>query len=172
MAKHILLLRGVNVGGVKLAMADLRAALADAGAQRVQTYIQSGNAVFDGPVSQTAIADCLKARTGLSPDLFIYDGVRFGELAAAGPYPAPEGARVHLFFLSQPSDVDQQVLRDLARNESFTLTDEVLYLSAPDGIGRSVLVDQLPRLLGVAMTARNWNTVRALIGMAQAAGPG
>ncbi|MGD9755355.1 MAG: DUF1697 domain-containing protein, partial [Acidimicrobiia bacterium] len=43
--RYALLLRGVNVGGVKLPMAPLRTALADAGYANVATYIQSGNIV-------------------------------------------------------------------------------------------------------------------------------
>ncbi|MBE0554510.1 MAG: DUF1697 domain-containing protein, partial [Rhodobacteraceae bacterium] len=47
--RHILLLRGVNVGGVTLPMASFRAMLADLGMKNVRTHIQSGNAVFDDP---------------------------------------------------------------------------------------------------------------------------
>ena len=44
---RVAFLRGVNVGGRnRLPMADLRAELATAGLERVQTYIQSGNVVF------------------------------------------------------------------------------------------------------------------------------
>ena len=46
MPRHVALLRGVNVGGVKLAMADLRAVLSSLGYAEVSTYIQSGNALF------------------------------------------------------------------------------------------------------------------------------
>jgi uncharacterized protein (DUF1697 family) len=44
MAKFIALLRAVNVGGTgKLAMADLKSICADAGFERIETYIASGN---------------------------------------------------------------------------------------------------------------------------------
>ena len=44
MPRHIALLRGINVGGHrKVPMADLRAALEDAGFEDVKTYVQSGN---------------------------------------------------------------------------------------------------------------------------------
>ena len=45
-ATHVALLRGVNVGGVKLAMADLREVVAGLGHAGVTTYIQSGNVLF------------------------------------------------------------------------------------------------------------------------------
>ena len=48
MAKYIALLRAVNVGGTgKLPMAELKAMCADAGFARVETYIASGNVVFE-----------------------------------------------------------------------------------------------------------------------------
>ncbi len=45
---YIALLRGVNVGGKnKIKMAELRCALEAIGFSRVQTYIQSGNILFE-----------------------------------------------------------------------------------------------------------------------------
>src|SRR5271163_4473886 len=57
---HVALLRGINVGGKnKLPMADLSALFTGAGCAGVQTYIQSGNVVFDAPA---AVADGLPVR--------------------------------------------------------------------------------------------------------------
>jgi uncharacterized protein (DUF1697 family) len=48
MTKYIALLRAVNVGGTgTLPMVDLRAMCRDAGFARVETYIASGNVVFE-----------------------------------------------------------------------------------------------------------------------------
>jgi uncharacterized protein (DUF1697 family) len=46
-----------------------------------------------------------------------------------------------------------------ADNERFQLIDDVLYLHAPDGIGKSKLFANLEKKLGVPMTSRNWRTV-------------
>ena len=44
---YIALLRGINVGGhKKVPMTELRDLLSNSGFQNVQTYIQSGNVVF------------------------------------------------------------------------------------------------------------------------------
>lgn len=172
MTSQILLLRGVNVGGVRLAMQDLKEAIAAAGGENVRTYIQSGNAVFDGAASSPAIAEALFARTGLRVDLFQYSAGAFQALARDCPFATEGGARLHLFFLARPAHPAPGALEAVAKDEMFHLTPSVFYLLAPSGIGRSVLVDRLPRLLGVPMTARNWNTVTALIGLAQGDGPG
>ena len=65
MARHVALLRGINVGGNnKVSMAELREAFEDAGHTNVRTYINSGNVVFDGPakVAEDDIETVLEAR--------------------------------------------------------------------------------------------------------------
>lgn len=56
MARRVALLRGVNVGGAgKLPMAAFRDLLAGLGFQRVETLIQSGNAVFEAEGSASEL---------------------------------------------------------------------------------------------------------------------
>jgi uncharacterized protein (DUF1697 family) len=45
-----------------------------------------------------------------------------------------------------------------------------MYLYAPDGVGRSKLVEKLGRAIKADMTARNLNTVETLRDMAKDAG--
>ena len=55
MFAQIALLRAINVGGIKVSMADLRELLADLGFQDTQTLLNSGNAVFRSK-SKTGVA--------------------------------------------------------------------------------------------------------------------
>lgn len=53
--KYVLLLRGINVGGNnKVAMSDLKACLQKQGCEAVETYINSGNVVFEYPQTDLA----------------------------------------------------------------------------------------------------------------------
>lgn len=172
---RILLLRGVNVGGNgKLPMAEFRETLAALGLGRVRSYIQSGNLVFDDaglPDLQTRIAQALKAQFGLTSALFLYSAAEFDALMQACPFSSQgdaDGAKVHVFYLDAPSPMDLAQAMPFATTEQVLLTQSALYLFAPDGIGRSVLVEKLGRLLKVGVTARNWNTVRKLSEMAKA----
>ena len=62
MPTYIVLLRAVNVGGYgKLAMADFRKLLEELGFKNVETYIQSGNAVFDAKGSAATVAKLISA---------------------------------------------------------------------------------------------------------------
>jgi len=47
MTKYVALLRGINVGGRIIKMADLKACCEKAGLQKVSTVLQSGNVVFE-----------------------------------------------------------------------------------------------------------------------------
>ncbi len=61
---HIALLRGINVGGKnKMPMKDLAALLRDAGCDRVQSYIQSGNVVFQATPDLARRIPALIAKT-------------------------------------------------------------------------------------------------------------
>ena len=86
--------------------------------------------------------------------------------------PFPEAAStpkaLHLFFLAgAPVDGAEARLAEVATaGERFALRDDVLYLHAPDGIGRSKLAASAERRLGVAATARNWRSVTAVLELA------
>jgi uncharacterized protein (DUF1697 family) len=175
----ILLLRGVNVSGAnRLPMPEFRAMLGDLGLKDVGTHIQSGNAVFTDPGVEDLpgkIGAAMLARFGFKPALFILGLKAFNAVLAANPYRKQgqeDGAKVHVFFLAEPArGVDQAALAALkGGEEQFTLTDAALYLHAPGGIGRSVLVDKLGKFIKVPMTARNQRSCESILTMAEAIG--
>ena len=60
--RYVALLRAVNVGGVKVLMWTLAAMCRDAGFACVETYIASGNVVFDGNASPATVKAELETR--------------------------------------------------------------------------------------------------------------
>jgi len=172
---YIALLRGINVGGSHaLSMKELKLLLENEGCADVQTYIQSGNVIFRRAAS--SVSDLAKQLTaaisrsrGFEPLVVVLTQGELESAAAANPYAeADENPRsLHLFFLAErPKNPDLMALETLkARTERFALEGNVLYLHAPEGIGRSKLAERAERLLGVNATARNWRTVTALIKM-------
>lgn len=169
MKTWILLLRGINVGGKnRLPMKELRAYMTSLQLYDVETYIQSGNAVFragEGVVAglPTRLASTIEAHHGYSPQVLILSRAEWRVAMDSNPFPEAEAEpeTLHLFFLaSTPHEPDLDLLRaSQLPSERFQLTDEVFYLHAPDGIGRSKLASKIGRSLGVEMTARNWRTV-------------
>jgi uncharacterized protein (DUF1697 family) len=63
MTRYIALLRAVNVGGTgKLPMADLKSICEDLRFARVETYIASGNVVFESKAAPSKVKSELEAR--------------------------------------------------------------------------------------------------------------
>ena len=169
------LFRGINVGGHnKVPMKDLVTLLVGLGFERARTYIQSGNVVFRGSGTAAALSEDIGAavsrRFGFRPFLVLLDAKQLARAVAANPFPAARARpqSLHLWFLERaPGSARLKPLETLrAASEKVALRGKVLYLCAPQGIGRSKLAARAESLLGVAGTARNWRTVTQLLAMA------
>ena len=176
----VLLLRGVNVAGAnRLPMPEFREMLAEMGLRDVQTHIQSGNAVFHDPGVAgltDRIASDMLARFGFAPAMFLLDLAEFESVVAANPYKShgkADGAAVHIYFLAGTTPVAEfaPIKAFAAVGESFQAAPTALYLHAPAGVGRSVLVAKLDRLSSPAMTARNQKSAEAIIALARGLKP-
>jgi uncharacterized protein (DUF1697 family) len=173
MNSYIALLRGINVGGRnKLPMRELVQLLEELELENVKTYIQSGNVVFQSKRTDQAklaaeISEAIGESHGFTPQIFILDSEALQAAMAANPFPEGEAEpkSLHLFFLDAvPEDPDLSVLEAIKKeNERFELIDDVFYLHAPDGIGRSKLAERVGRGWDVSMTARNWRTVSKIM---------
>ena len=187
MPSHVALLRGVNVGGVKLAMADLRAALSSLGYADVSTYIQSGNALFstDGKDPAALGADieaALDKQLGMRPRVLVLTRDELAQVIRDNPYPdEPNPKMVHAVFLAGAPDPEQiaavaeteQKAAGKGCRDTAQYVGRVLFLHTPDGFGRSELAIQLARRAGPmsakgAGTARNWATVNKLLELCDA----
>ncbi|GAA4606582.1 DUF1697 domain-containing protein [Actinoallomurus liliacearum] len=176
MARYAALLRGVNVtGNSRLAMADLRAWLAELGYTDVRTHLNSGNAVFTAPEEPTeriaaAIEDRLTARLGRAVPVVVRTAAELAAVVEGNPLEVRDPARSAVAFLAEPPAPER--LRALKpaefAPEEVGLGESVLYLYFPNGQGRSTLGPTLERRLGVPMTVRNWNTVTKLLTLTDA----
>jgi uncharacterized protein (DUF1697 family) len=174
--KWIALFRGMNVGGHnKLPMVELRTLAANLGFGEPKTYIQSGNLIFKSDSNAKEIAEILVAAVekqfGLCPDIILRSSTALQAALEANPFQArvTEGKQLHMFFLDEPATkYDEAKLRTLAvPSEDFALLGDVFYLFAPDGIGRSKLVEKMGPYFPKRMTARNLNSVRAILELAK-----
>jgi uncharacterized protein (DUF1697 family) len=177
MALWIGLFRGINVGGNnKMPMKELVKVLEAAGLIDVKTYIASGNMLFQSDLSeadlQTLIRDQVQTHFGFRPLVFLITRDHLAKVMNANPYKDHEhqGKAQHIFFLKAPAtSVNYELLDSLkAESEAYAVTDEALYLYAPEGIGRSKMAEKLERAVKADMTARNLNTVMTLLDMAGA----
>ncbi len=180
MNTYIGLLRGINVGGNnKLPMKELVTVLEELGLQQVKTYIQSGNAIFqsdrtDRAALSTEISSAIGKSHGFAPAILLLEIAELNAALRANPFPEGESApkSLHLFFLDPaPQNPDLAALEALkAESERFVLIDKVLYLHAPEGVGRSKLAEKFGRGWGVNITARNWRTACKILEIAEGLG--
>ncbi|MGW5847716.1 DUF1697 domain-containing protein [Streptomyces sp. NPDC055254] len=170
------LLRGINVGGnKKVPMAELRSVLEGLGHGDVQTYLQSGNAVFssagEDPAALTRqLEAAIEAHFGFRVPCLVVEGGYLRAVAEACPFPAAEleGKQLHATFCSEQPGAERFAALDAAAYlpEEYRIGDRVVYLYAPDGLGRSKLAEALARpavVKGIDVTTRNWNTVLKLV---------
>lgn len=173
MPTWIALFRGINVGGKNvLPMKELVRELESLKLKNIRTYIQSGNAVFEGPRTGVAtlgerIGKRIEKKRGFKPHVLILSARKLEDAIASNPFPEAEAEpkSLHLYFLDAvPKSPDLDKLNRLKKSsEQFELVDDVLYLHAPDGIGRSKLAAAVEKCLGVAATARNWRTIDRIL---------
>ncbi len=86
----------------------------------------------------------------------------------ANPYPVPDPTKVVVAFLGEELELGQLELGDLEPYlpDELTVHGRELYVSVPNGQGRSKLMEALvKRRLPTTLTVRNWRTVEALARM-------
>ncbi len=166
---RVALLRGVNVSGAnRLPMSEFRSLLTGLGLERVETYIQSGNAVFDSDVPAPGLAEmivqAISAQFGFAPEVFVLEPSDITSALRDHPFKDAAPEKVHVFFLSTtPEGLDEAGIRALAaEGDGWWLRGNRFTLHTPAGIGRSKLAERLLKFLPGPMTARNLRTVAAL----------
>jgi|SRR6516164_221190 uncharacterized protein (DUF1697 family) len=173
----VALLRGINVGGHhKVPMADLRSVLSKLRLRKVQTHLQSGNALFEAddtdlPGLTETIAATLQRKFGFRIDVLLRSGDELESVIAKNPFARSKGiepGKLAVFFL--PKGLEKSTRNEISQlkfeREDIRFGDRELYIYFPDGQGRSKLPAALDRVLKKTATARNWNTVTKLLELA------
>ena len=175
MQRWIALFRGINVGGHNiLPMAALTSDLKSLKLQRVRTYIQSGNVVFDSTSKSigtlaTRISRRIEEQHGFRPRVLFLSEKELQTAVSDNPFPeaVSNPKTLHFFFLNTTPVAPNIKALDHAKGstENYAITKRVFYLHAPDGTGRSKLAMNAEKHLGVVTTARNYRTVQKLLAM-------
>jgi uncharacterized protein (DUF1697 family) len=171
----VALLRGVNIGGHKIDMAHLRRLLSNLGFEDVQTYLQSGNAVFTtegdaGTGLTDKLEEAIEAEFGFACRVILRDAVQLAACMADDPLlPIAIDPSRHLVgFLSGPpvGEGARELMAADYGADRLHIGRDHLYMWCPNGVSKSPFFKiNFDRSLGVAVTARNWNTVTKLAGM-------
>jgi uncharacterized protein (DUF1697 family) len=176
-ARHVVLLRGINLGSRnRVPMPKLRELLEEAGFEGVRTYLQSGNAVLSSTKKADEVARaCRRAigdSLGLDLDVLVRSRAQLAAIVKRNPLGkvATNPKRYQVTFLAKkPPGGLAATLEELAvESERVVVSGREIYAWHPDGVARSKLWALLGgRDLGVTATSRNWTTVTSLLELAQ-----
>lgn len=162
------LLRGVNLGGRKVVMAELRAVCEAAGFTDVRTLIASGNLVLGakerGAKLEARLEKLILDGLGLKTEVFVRDLAQLDAIIAANPFKSfaksSPNFLVVTFMRAPASKAELKAMAAIAiTGEEWKQGKDCLYVKFPNGQGPSKL--KTPKL----GTARNWNTVLKLAAM-------
>jgi uncharacterized protein (DUF1697 family) len=173
MARLFAFLRAINVGGHTVAMAKLKSLFEDLGLADVETFIASGNVIFESRIADAAklertIEKRLTDALGYEVATFLRTDAEIAAIAAHRPFPdsdlksakafvvgftgAPFGARGTKLLKGFESD-----------DETFHSRGRELYWMSRVGQGQSDFsAAKLEKALGARVTFRGMNTVQRL----------
>lgn len=172
-------MRGINVGGKgKLPMPRLRGLFEELGCEAVQTYIQSGNVVFRASKADWLrfahqVEERIADEFGVTTRVILRSVEELREVAARCPFVGRAGfepAKLQVTFLEKELEPSArlQVLAICEGIEEVAILGREMYGYFANGVGRSKLpFAKVERALGVASTARNWNSVQRLLAMGE-----
>lgn len=174
MSRYVALFGSINVGGNRVAMADLRRAFEREEFENVETVIASGNVLFDFSERPTAgledkLAWLLREYLEIESFAAVRSRDEIDHAISANPF-AADGAEnlVHTLFLSGEADpaAFAKLQADHATRgpERLALGDRSLYIDYVDGVGNSKLTNAfIERRLGCRGTARNIRSLRRIL---------
>jgi uncharacterized protein (DUF1697 family) len=172
MTRYAGFLRGVNVGGVNLKMAEVAKALEDAGFTNVKTILASGNVLLDSRSGVDAVRK--KAETALR-DAFGYDAwVLAYDLetvrAISERYPFErevDGYHSYVTFVTDEEVLDElaDLAEDAGRHEKIERGEGVIYWQVPN---KGTLDTTIGKTMGKkryksSTTTRNLRTVEKVL---------
>jgi uncharacterized protein (DUF1697 family) len=175
--------RGINVGGKNvIKMPDLKKALQSMGLVKVQTYIQSGNLLFESDEDETTLRERIESTVlevfGISAAVILRNLKELEQTAASCPYSDDEistaqsatDAESLYVALLERAPLPEEINRlDVYKRETdqYRVVGRDLYLLFHHSIRDSKLATNLQRL-DIPSTVRNWNTIRKLVDLARA----
>ena len=165
--KYIALLRGINVSGKNsIKMAALKAMFESLGFNKVETYIQSGNVIFENEACNTKklevkIKEEINNTFGFEVETIVRTEEELINIISNNPLFKEvniEIDKLHVtLLLNKPEEaiIDTLELKK-EENEKYKLLGNEVYLYCPNGYGNTKLNNtMLEKKLKVAATTRN-----------------
>ncbi|WP_022883470.1 DUF1697 domain-containing protein [Glaciibacter superstes] len=173
MTRYAALLRGVNVGGINLKMADVKTVFENAGLENVKTVLASGNVLFDSDAAASVLKPKIEAamrdRFGYEAWVHVLGLAAIEKIVDAFPFDAErEGWHPYVIFTLDPVLAAELLALQASlgeAEESIRGSDGVIYWTVERGntLG-SVFAKQTAKARHKATTTtRNLRTLQKLL---------
>jgi len=174
LGKYISILRGVNVGGRKVPMANLKSLYEELGFKEVITYIQSGNVIFktdktSGQSLEKIIENKINKTFNMVVPVIIRHVYEMKNVVANNPFLKIKGidnGKLHVTFLEKiPGQAELDNIKKFDYSpDRFIIIDKEVFLYCPGEYGKTQLSNNFfENKLKVQATTRNWKTVNKLV---------
>ena len=174
MQKYAAFLRAINLGGHTVKMDELRRLFDGMGFSHVETFIASGNVIFETASTNSReleqrIEESLQASLGYGVATFLRKIAELVEIARYAPFDDPGLAAVSstlyiAFLANPPSDLAVQKLLELASpvNQFHASGREIYWLCRTRFSDSGFSGAQLEKALGMPATIRNSSTIKKI----------
>ena len=173
MARFVAFLRAINVGGHTVKMDHLRQLFESMGFSGVETFIASGNVVFETPsrnvkALEKKIEKALREALGYEVATFIRTPAQLAAIASYGPFRQADldaAAALNVAFLSDAlDDASKRKLMALRTDiDDFHVRDREVYWLCRRKQSESTFSNAvLEKTLGRPSTLRGMNTLRKI----------
>lgn len=173
MSKYIAFLRAINVGGHNVKMDVLRELFESLGLTNVETFIASGNVIFDAKAGNTQalekkIEKKLHEALGYEVATFIRTDAELAEISKYKPFPHSQldaATALNIGFLAEPLDnaIKQKLMALETDIDSFHVHGrEIYWLCIKKQSDSKISNAVIERKLGLKTTLRGANTVDKL----------
>ena len=172
MTTYAAFLRGVNVGGINLKMAEVAAALTDAGFADVRTILASGNVLLESASGVAAVRKkaeaALRKNFGYDAWVLAYDIATVRAIDEAYPFEREvDGHQSYVTFVADAAVLDELAAlgENAGADEKISRGDGVVYWQVPKG---STLDSTIGKTMGKpryksSTTTRNLRTLARVL---------
>ncbi len=169
--RYVAFLRAINVGGRVVKMSKLKRMFEALKLAQVETFIASGNVIFDSAEEaarlEVRIEQALEKSLSYPVATFLRTTRDIAAIAERDPFgtPLPPGARIYVAFLrDRPSAAARRKVAELATPTDTLAVDgrELFWRCTIPSMESTVSGATLEKTVGQPATLRNMNTIRRL----------
>jgi len=178
MIKYISILRGINVSGKNIIkMDELRKLFELLGFTDIQTYIQSGNVLFNSRSSNktkmiSQIKDSINKKSGYDVKVLIKTKDEIEKVINQNPFLKFDNVdikKLYVTFLERIPEKEfiDSLIPNKKTNDVYKIIGTEIYLYCPGGYGKTIFSNNyIEKKLRLKATTRNWKTVNKLLQLA------